>query len=177
MWLRQLRTGHEAKTHSSREARVRGSEALAEWWEVHQPIITALVRTADVVVACDPERVHYAPGAPAVLWGWSVCSGDIVYGLGIKRSVTKASREMACEIAADVLGNRLTQHQRTVMELVDLHRLGLIPAFWGRERGWIQSLCKVSERIVSDDTLYADVARYIVDPDRARWVPCSKRAA
>jgi len=46
----------------------------AEAWAELQPIVTALalIRGADVVACCDPERATYTPGAPAVIWGWLV---------------------------------------------------------------------------------------------------------
>lgn len=175
MWLRQLCHGQDARAAGLKDAAQRGSEAQISYWEQHQPIVTALVRGAQVTVACDPERSRYEPGAPAVVWGWSVCDGDIVYGVGIKRRVARAG--LGQDIARALLGDRLERHQRTVMDLVDLSALRMIPQTWGRERGWISSLRQVSQRVLDGDALFRTVAEHVLDPSRERWMPSHRRAA
>lgn len=175
MWLRQLCHGQDARSLGMKAASQRGSDEQVEFWEQHQPIITALIRTADVVVACDPERSTYEPGSPAVVWGWVVSRGDVVYGAGIKRSVTRAG--LGRDLAQDLLGEHLTQPRRTVFDLVDLSSLRIIPSTWRRERGWASSLRQLSERVIGGDAMYQAIAGYVLDPQRERWLPNSKRAA
>lgn len=177
MWLRQLCHGQDARASGMKDAREAGSTSQIQYWEQHQPIVTALIRAAEVRVACDPERSTYEPGRPAVVWAWAVLQGDVVHGFGIKRSLVRASRDTAEELTRDVLGAALTEPRRTVMDLVDLGSLRMIPAGWRRERGWMSSLRQLSERVLGGDTLYQAIAGYVLDPTRERWQPSSKRAA
>lgn len=177
MWLRQLCSGQDAKAAGMTLAREPGSASQIEYWEVHQPIVTGLIRGADVLVACDPERSTYEPGAPAVIWAWAVTHGDIVYGFGIKRRIVREARDVAKDLTREVLAGALDRPMRTVLDLVDLAGLRLIPPTWKRERGWASSLRQVSERVIGQDPLYQAVAGYILDPTRERWRPSSKRAA
>jgi hypothetical protein len=175
MWLRSLCHGQDARAAGLKDAALSGSDAQMRFWEEHQPIVTALIRSADVVVACDPDRATYEPGEPAVLWGWAVCGDDIVFGVGIKRSASRAG--LGPDIARDLLGDRLERHQRTVMDLVDLASLRMIPQTWGRERGWLSSLRQMSTRVIGGDALYRSVAGHVLDPQRERWLPSNRRAA
>lgn len=175
MWLHSLCRGQDARAAGMKDAADRGSDAHIAWWEMHQPIVTGLLRQADVVVACDPERVDYAPGKPAIVWGWMVSGVDVVFGLGIKRIVSNAG--FGVDLARDLLGTRLERRQRTVMDLVDLQALRLIPATWVRERGWVSSLRHLSERVLEGDATYQGVANHVLDPKRVRWQPNSRRAA
>lgn len=178
MWLRQLCNGQDAKAAGLKDAREKGSPSQITCWSQHQPIVTALIRGGTVVVACDPERLHHAPGLPAVIWAWSVTDGDIVFGVGIKRSVARVlGAEASAEIARDVLGDAVDMPMRTVMDLVDLSALRLIPKTWRRERGWLSSMRQLSERVLAADRLYVDVARHVVDATRERWTTSEKRAA
>jgi hypothetical protein len=177
MWLRQLCHGQDARAAGLKDAATRGSDAQVAYWEQYQPIITALVRSVDVVVACDPERSTYEPGQPAVIWGWAATHDDIVYGFGIKRRVVREMRDLALDIAEDLLGESLERPMRSVLDLVDLGALRMIPSAWKRERGWASSLRQLSERVIKGDTLYQAIAGYVIDPQRERWLPSSKRAA
>lgn len=175
MWLRQLCHGQDARAAGLKEAAQRGSDAQILYWEQHQPIVTALIRGADVVVACDPERVGYEPDSPAVVWGWAVTSGDVVFGVGVKRRVSRLG--FGRDLVREMLGDRLDRYQRTVMDLVDMSGLRMIPATWGRERGWASALRQISQRVIDGDALFQKVAGHILDPKRERWLPSSKRAA
>ena len=126
-------------------------------------------------VACDAERSGYEPGRPAVIWAWSVCSDDTVFGVGIKRAVAHAG--FGPELARDLLGDLLERPMRTVLELVDLSKLRLVPPAWRRERGWASSLRELSEHVLSHDALHRTVATHILDPNRPRWTPTARRAA
>lgn len=177
MWLRQLCHGQDAKAAGFKAARESGSPEQIAYWEQHQPIVTALIRAADVMVACDPERSEYEPGRLAVIWAWAVVHEDIVFGYGIKRSIVQASRETATDLTTEVLGVHLGRPMRTVMDLVDLSAMKMIPDAWRRERGWAASLRQLSDRVVRGDAMYQAVAGFVLDPTRERWLPSSKRAA
>lgn len=175
MWLRQLCQGQDAKAAGMKDAREAGSASQVEYWELHQPIVTALIRGSDVVVACDSERSTHEPGAPAVIWAWAATHEDCVFGVGIKRSAQRLG--LGRDLARDVLHGALDRPMRTVMDLVDLAHLRMIPANWRRERGWMSSLRQVSERVLDGDVLFQAVAGHVLDPSRERWVPNSRRAA
>lgn len=170
MWLRQLCHGQDARAAGYREAGRRGSDEQIAWWEIHQPIVTALLAHADVVVACDPDRADYAPGQPAVVYGWAATDGEVVLGCGIKRRFAKAG--LASELAVALLGDRLTRPQTYALDLVDL--TGMVPREWRREPGWASSLRQLSQRRLSGDGLYVRVAQHVVDPARAEWAPGSR---
>lgn len=174
-WLRSLCSGQDARAAGLKEASARGSEEQIAYWAQHQPLVTALLRSADVLVACDPERASYGPGEVSVIWGWAVTSGDIVYGVGIKRSVARAG--LGEEIARALLGSALLEPRRTVLDLVDLAALRMVPPQWNRERGWASSLRQLSARVIEGDALYRTVAAHVLDPSRAQWQPSSKRVA
>jgi len=175
MWLRSLCHGQDARASGLKAASQRGSSAQMQYWAELQPIVTALVRGADVVVCCDPERATYTTGAPAVIWGWLVTGEDTIYGCGIKRSVTRAG--LGHDVARDMLGDRLDYPQRTVMDLVDLAALRLVPEAWFGEPGWLSSLRQMHTRVLEDDAVYQAVAAYVLDPTRAAWLPSSRRTA
>lgn len=172
MWVKQLVRGTDARGAGYHDARTRGSEEFVAFYEVQQPMIEGLLRSgARVVVACDPERATYEPGLPAVIHAWGVLDADIVYGIGIKRESTKAG--FGGELARLVLGDALDKPMKTVLDIVDIK----VPAIWRRERGWGASLRQLSERRLSEDRVFAAVARHIIDPDRVPWVPNEQRAA
>ncbi len=169
MWLSQLCADrHEAKNAGSVEQR--------ECWNVFQPIVTSLMRTAEARVLCDPERVDYAPGRPSVIWGWAVCAGETVYGCAVKRRVMRADREMAKDIVRDLLGSRLASSQRTVMSLPDVFHLGLLPKTWKRDHHWLPALRQLSERTLAHESMFLDVAKHITDPNRTPWLAAKKAA-
>ncbi len=166
MWIRSL----------WRRENPRAREASSEFWARYQPIVTALVRGGSVVVACDPERVAYEPGAPSVIWGWACTSGDrLVLGLGVKNNIKGAG--YGRDLARGLLGDRLEQAQETVLRLPDLEELKLDPQLWARRVGWADELLSLVDRLARRDALWNNVARFIVDPTRAPWVPSSERAA
>lgn len=173
MWARQLVMGPDAAGAGHRWAtRERGSAEYVAYYETHQPVLEGLLRSgARVLVACDPERSEYLPGAPAVIHAWSVVSGDVVYGVGIKRDAARAG--FGAELARLVLGDALDRPMRTVLDIRDVR----VPPHWRRERGWGSVLRQVSERTLSEDAVFLSVARHIIDPERVPWVPSEERAA
>lgn len=177
MWLNQLCHGQDARSSSAKEAAVGGSATQIEWWEAHQPIVTSLIHGVDIMVACDPGRSVYEPGKPAVIWAWMAARGDYVYGFGIKRRLVRESRGLAVELAKDLLGDRLETPHRTVMDLVDLHKLRLLPLSWRRDRAWISSLRQLSIITLEGDPVYEAAARHVLDPRREHWTPNYERSA
>ena len=173
MWLRQLCDGQDARACGMKGAREAGSVDQMDWWAENQPIVTALIRSATVLVACDAERPAYGDGEPAVIWAWAAVGDDVVYGFGLKRRL----RVLGPDIARDLLGGRLGRPMRTVMDLRDLSRLGLVPSTWVRERGWASSLRTLSRYAIDGEQMHRRVAEHILDPQRKPWVPSERRAA
>lgn len=172
MWIRALWQREHPRWR--REAGMR--EPSPEFWASYQPIVTALVRGADVVVACDPERVIYEPGIPSVLWGWACTDGDgLVVGFGIKNRIKGAG--YGRDLARALLGGRLDRAQETMFHLPDLEELKLTPETWTRRVGWLDELLALSKRVTKHDALWNKVATFITDPARPQWLPGSQRAA
>lgn len=171
MWLRQLCAGQDARAAGMAMARDSGSPEQIAYWSQHQPIVTALLRSATVRVVCDPERSTHEPGSPAVIWAWCCVDAGIVYGAGVKRRVVRQMPEMALEMTQDMLSAEFARSMSTVLDLVDLSRLKLIPSTWRRERGWASSLRELSGRTLGRDAMYLSVARHVVDESRVPWGP------
>lgn len=175
MWLRQLCAGQDAKAAGLKFAAYSNSPEKNIYWGEMQPIITALIRSATVRVACDPERVDHASGSRAVIWGWAVVDDRYVYGAGIKKNAGDARSGIAVELASDLLRKEMPRlavgEMRTVMDLGDLGRLEMIRPSWQRERGWSSSLRELSRRVIANDSLYSAVASHVVDPQRIPWAP------
>lgn len=175
MWLRQLCKGQDATATGYRDARTKGSDSEVWYWQENEPIVGGLIRSATVLVACDPDRSTYEAAYPAVIWAWAVMDGDYIYGVGVKRTAARSG--IAEYIVRDLLGDRLDRPQSFVMDLVDLRNLRLLPSAWRKEEHWMSSMRRLSQaRIAADETFLA-AARHIVDPERVPWVPSSKRAA
>lgn len=174
-WLKGFAHSREVSESGLDKAHVDGSEDERRYWKIHQPIVTALVGSCDVVVACDPERVHSVPGSPAVIWGWACTDGDTVHWVCVKRSAVKAG--LGEDIVRDLLGDRLTRVQRTTFDLVDLSRMKLIPPSWKRDRGWLSALRSISSRTLDGDALFVKVGNHLLDVRREQWRTGTERAA
>lgn len=174
MWLKSQMHARDTLESGLSQAHVDGHPDEIRAWKILQPIVTCLVRQAEVIVACDPERSTYEPGLPAVIWGWAVTEAETVHGVGIKRSVVRAG--LGEDLARDLLGERLTTPQRTTFELVDLAKLKLIPKEWRRDRGWLSALRSLSTRVLDGDPMFAAVGGYVL-ANRDGWRPSSERAA
>ncbi len=175
MWHVQLCHGTEAIAAGMPGAAEKGSEAEQVFRQENEPIVTGLIRSAEVLVACDPGRVTYEPGLPSVIWAWAVLGRDCVYQVGIKRSAVRTG--IAEDIVRDLLGSRLDRHQATVMDLVDMGRLNLIPRSWHKQEQWMSVMRRLSQSTLRAETIFHEVARHILDPNREPWLPSSKRAA
>lgn len=173
MWHFQLCHGSEAERFGAPGAAVKNSRAEQRFWEENEPIVTGLLRSANVLVACDPERSTYEPSRPAIIWAWAVTGADDwVYGVGIKRSAVRA--RIAEDIVRDLLGDRLDRHQRTVLELLDMRGLHMIPSNWSKDDDWMGFMRDIAQ---ISNPVFQDIVRHIVDPGRQPWLPKAKRAA
>lgn len=175
MWLRSLCFSQKASDLGFHRARERGSDDQVAWWALNHPIVTSLLRTATVTVLCDPTRATYEPGASAVIWGWLVADDTAVYGLGVKNSMQEVG--MGRDIAKALLGDRLEREQTRVMELVDLHRLRLVPRAWAADIQWWATMRGLAMMALDRGSVATKVASHIVDPEREQWLPNSLRAA
>lgn len=174
MWLRSLCGSQKARDLGFIKARDRGSDDQIAWWALNHPIVTCLVRTATVQVLCDPLRSSHEPGQPAVVWGWLVTGDEVVYGCGVKNSMQDAG--VGRDIAKALLGGRLEREQLRVMELVDLHRLRLVPASWISDIQWWPTMRGLAQMALDRGSVATRVAGHILDPEREQWLPNSMRA-
>lgn len=177
LWLMSLCWAQKARDLGFRRARERGHEDQVAWWALNHGIVTALVRTADVTVLCDPTRATHEPGLPAVIWGWSVTSGDVVYGCGVKNSMMAVG--MGRDVARALLGDRLERPQVRCIELVDLDRLRLVPKCWEPDIQWWATMRHLSQLAYArrESATSIAAANHLLDPQREPWLPRSQRAA
>lgn len=166
MWLkayahcRDARRGHPG-------AEKAGSTEQLRYWRVYQPIVTALLRGADVTVLCDPERADYDGGNRAVIWAWSCTLDDRVFWVGVKRG----AHEFAADMVRDLLGDALERACTVEFWQMDLHRLGLLPGRWRTGGAWLRSMLTLSEAAAARDDLTAAVGAFVLDPERSAWRP------
>ncbi len=174
MWLGSYASSSEAQDAFA-GAEVSGSAEQIRYWRVHQPIVTALLRSARVVVACDPQRASYEPGRPAIIVAWACMDDEAVHWVAVKRNASKAG--FGEELVRGLLGERLERDQRTTFELVDMAKLRLIPKHWKRDRGWLSSLRSMSQRVGKRDAAYVAAASHVLDARRDEWKTGKERAA
>ncbi len=170
MWLRSLAFSRAAQQYGLEHVRDPASSDRQAWWGLNNPIVTGLFRRATVTVACDPERSAHEPGSPAVILGWAVIAGDVVYGMGVKNSAIQAG--FGADIARALLGERLQGKQTYAMDLVDLWRLRLVPSDWQNGTEWWKSMLWLVEQSL-DQGVSRDVAHHISDPGREWWRPAA----
>lgn len=171
MWHAQLCHGDDAPEGAAEK----GSLAEQAYRQENEPVVTALIRTAEVRVACDPDRSTYEPGSPAVIWAWAVLGRDRVYQVGVKRTAVRAG--ISEPMVRDLLGDRLERSQATISQLVDLGKLRMIPKSWFIDHDWMRFMRQAMGEVQCRDRVFREVARHVLDPERVAWVPSSKRAA
>lgn len=179
MWLKGFAHSRE---HGIEDANRDGTPAEVRYWQVYQPIVTGLLRTAQVRVLCDPARSEYVDGRPAVIWAWACLAPGLAWWVGVKRAVKKADPELARDMVAELVGS----DARTAMfDLVDLRGVrtpaglgaSLAPPGWTKDRTWLWTMAKLSAARLEADALTCRVARHITDPARAEWSPSKGVAA
>lgn len=177
MWLKSYAHSRDVRESGLDSASVDGHPHEVRYWKIHQPIVTSLVRTGRVRVACPPDRATYERG-PAVIAAWSCESDGLVHWVGVKRSVMKiAQGEEARELVGDLLGDGLGAALRTTFDLMDLRAIGLHPEGWKRDRGWLTGLRSLSTRLLDRDATYTSVGQHLLDERRQEWRQESERAA
>jgi hypothetical protein len=175
MWLKSYAHAREVTETGLASASVDGHPDEIRFWKVHQPIVMGLLAESEILVACDPDRVHAEPGKPAVIWAWACLSGDTVHWVAVKRTAVKAG--LGEDLVKALLGDRLEREQRTTFEMVDMARMRLIPKGWKRDRGWLSALRSLSTRMLDRDRLFAAVGGHVLDQRREEWRQSSERAA
>ncbi len=166
MWLKSYAHSQGVRETGLENAGVDGHSDEIRYWKVHQPIVTSLLRSCTVRVACDPERSEYGP-LPAVIWAWACVSDGAVHWVGVKRNVARAG--LGEDLVRDLLGDRLESQQRTTFELVDMRKLGMVPQAWRHDRGWLSALRALSSRMLDHDPLCAAVGAHVLDVRRREW--------
>lgn len=175
MWLAGYARSRE---HGHDGAGKKGSPEQIQYWRVHQPIVTSLLRSCRVRVLCDAERVTYRPGSHAVIWAWSCSDGDYLHWVGIKSRMVQTADD-AAGFFEDVVPEELrASRMRTTFDLVDLVGRGLVPSHWTRDRSWLPALRKLSERMLQPDLgRFAKVAASVLDVTRTPWEPSPTKEA
>jgi hypothetical protein len=172
-WLQGYARSDEVRERYP-EAGQGGHTDQIRFWKVYQPIVTALVRGADVRVVCPPDRATYE-GGPAVIFAWACCSDDTTHWVCVKRSARAAG--FADELVRMLIGERLEREQKTTFELVDLSKTLRVPKQWRRERGWLNAMRTLSARMLAGDKLTAQVGAHVLDTRREEWRARTDRAA
>lgn len=88
------------------------------YWAEQAPLVEVLLASSEVVVACDPDRVHASELGPAVFYGFACMSGDVVHYVCIKRSAVKAG--LGPDIVRDLLDGRLERACGYTHDLVEM---------------------------------------------------------
>lgn len=170
MWLRAYANSADAQRDFP-GANEKASPAEVAYWRTYQPIVTALLRSADVQVLCDPERATYEGGRRAVLWAWSCTMQGRVFWVGVKRAVVSADADLAKDMVRALIGPQLAATSTAEFHLMDLHRLGMVPAAWKRGDVWRRSMLGLSAAVLGGDVLTAVVGAHVLDPARPVWKP------
>lgn len=175
MWLKAYARSREVVDTGLAKAGELGHRDQIRFWKIHQPIVMGILAESQVLVACDPSRVHAEPGQPAVIWAWACISGDTVHWVGVKRSAVDAG--LGEDLVKALLGDRLEREQQTTFEMTDLSRLRMIPKAWKRDRGWLSALRSLSTRMLDKDRLFGAVGAHVLDQRREEWRISTERAA
>lgn len=115
LWLKSYA---HAKTNRQKGANKDASPAERKYWRKHAPIVETLLKGAETVVLCDPERSVVTAAGPPVIWAYACFTGDVVHYVGVKRIYAKAG--FGPEMVADLLGDRLTRPCEYSHELVEM---------------------------------------------------------
>lgn len=100
-------------------------------WADQEPLVRALLGSADVEVICDPDRARRSEHGPAVIWAFAVTSGDVVHYVSVKRKIAPL---LGSDIVRDLLGDRLDRACSYTHELVEMRSGGCgvrLPPTWG----------------------------------------------
>jgi hypothetical protein len=170
MWLRAYAHSADARADFP-GCHEKASPAEIAYWRAYQPIVTAILRAADVQVLCDPERVDYRHGQRAVIWAWTCTLGHRVFWASVKRPIVAGDPELARDMVRDLLGDVLDAPAVAEWHQMDLHRLGMVPSGWKRGGAWRSAMLSLSQALLDGDALTAVVGAHILDPARPVWKP------
>lgn len=174
MWLKGFAHAREVREAGFANANVDGSPDEIAYWRVHQPIVTALLSSGCVRVACPPGRAEYTEAGPAVIAGWVCTSPGLVHWVGVKRAIAKlddgaVARDMVVELLA---GAHSTE--RATFDLLDAKKLGMLTEV-KRDRTWLSAFRQISARALDRDAMFAGIVGRIMNAQA--WTPSSERAA
>lgn len=173
MWLKSYAHSREVREMFP-GAREPGNADQFDYWRTYQPIVTSLVRSADVEVLCDPDRATYECG-PAVILAWACTSGPLVYWVSVKHRVRRIDIDLARDMAGDLVGHLVERSARSMFDLVDMAGLG-VPSPWRRDRHWLRSLVELHRQMLEGDRITEAVGRHLFDTARAVWTPNGEAA-
>jgi hypothetical protein len=176
MWLKSYAHSHDMQKLGFPSACVDSHPDEIRYWKVFQPIVTALVRSGSVKVACDPSRPTYEKG-PAIILAYTCTSPGRVHWVGIKRNLLPIQGgEFALDLVeAMAPGMMADEALRSTFDLMDLRKLTLARR-WERDRRWLEALQLASKQILAGERIFAQVFGHMADIHRPEWMPATMRA-
>lgn len=135
-WLRARRVTAGVSRWFTSQASDEEHRQSQYYWAFHRPMVLGLLRGADTRVLCDPERVHTTDGAPSCIWAWACVSDGLVHYVAVKQEVLRSGKDLAAEMVADLLSDRLEAPQVMTFEQRELLRMGLVPPSWTLDAAW-----------------------------------------
>lgn len=145
LWLKSFA---HSRPNVARGAHRDGTDAERRYWREHAPIVETLLKGAETVVLCDPERTVVTPAGPPVIWAYACFTGDVVHYVGVKRLYATAG--FGPDMVAELLGGRLERpcgytHDLVEMRAVRDRRTGeervpcgvRIPSTWHEDGWWL----------------------------------------
>lgn len=162
MWLERRRLDPEMANRWFRPT-THGEDLRQQeyYWRYFQPMVVGLARGCETRVLCDPERVHYEPGKPACILGWACVSPMLVHYVSLKPSTVRAGFDIASEMVADLLADRLDGEMTYTWELYELKKLNLQPRGWKYDGRWMRGMQDLSlfartyERVTDEANIVA----------------------
>lgn len=144
LWLKSFA---HSRPNVARGAHRDGTDAERRYWREHAPIIETLLKGAETVVLCDPERAVTTAAGPPVIWAYACFTGDVIHYVGVKRMY---AAEFGADMVADLLGSRLERPCAYTHDLVEMRAVhdrrtntervpcGVrVPASWYEDRWWL----------------------------------------
>ncbi len=111
-----------------------------------RPMILGLLAGAETRVLCDAERAYTTPERPSLIYAWACLGPGRVHYVCVKQDAIRAGEDIAADIVATLLGDRLEEAQVTTWEPRELSRMGLLPASWRHDPEWLDLMRLVQVR-------------------------------
>lgn len=143
------------------------------YWRAYHPIVTSLLASGRVRVACPEGRALYTDAGPAIIAGWSCTTPGLVHWVAVKRQIASKHPDDARGLIAELLGE-IEPSDRATFDLLDAKKVNALPAL-RRETDTLSALRVMAQRSLGGDALFARVVGRIMAAKA--WTPSSERAA